>query len=354
MNNSGRPFYFVLSLLIGILILTPLQSGVFAKINFPIISFDSHPELGMIALIEEGENTRLVEIEKDGDKFNTKPMPIPAENLVKVCIAELTGDDKPDLLFKKLTFGEAMYSQLVFSQNLGDGNWEELILFQHQPSTTLPAKNSVVYTTNFASGDLNSDGKPDLVFVVSDEVNEFDSTILFSLNLGKGRFGPPALFPQQDKKAKCVAIGDVNFDGKGDLIYTWDEGWFQTNSQRGYETASAMMIVENKGKLQFDKPRGLVRLMNLLYGFEDVAYDPNQCPDPPHLIMLYKTHPSYKNVKKGNLIVYKSNHVVLIPTLKKETITWKNTGVTRNFDFYVKSTPWEFDQGREPEIVKDF
>ncbi|WP_162136355.1 FG-GAP-like repeat-containing protein, partial [Zavarzinella formosa] len=65
-----------------------------------------------------------------------------------------------------------------------------------------------------AVGDVNGDGRPDLV-----SANEFDGTVSVLLGSGNGAFAPaPGLSPAVGTTPYSVAVGDVNGDGKPDLV----------------------------------------------------------------------------------------------------------------------------------------
>lgn len=69
-----------------------------------------------------------------------------------------------------------------------------------------------------AAGDLNGDGRMDLVVSLLNRSREI--TILFGRG-GSEEFGPPMSFPV-DGDARQVSIGDLNGDGKPDLVVTID------------------------------------------------------------------------------------------------------------------------------------
>ncbi|MBD2757742.1 T9SS type A sorting domain-containing protein [Spirosoma validum] len=63
-----------------------------------------------------------------------------------------------------------------------------------------------------AIGDLNGDGRPDLVTANTDR-----NTVVLLLNTGQGRFAAPTGF-RVGERPSSVAVGDLNGDGRPDLV----------------------------------------------------------------------------------------------------------------------------------------
>jgi hypothetical protein len=128
-----------------------------------------------------------------------------------VALGDLNGDGKPDL---------AVTNQDVFPSQQ-DGNVEVLL------NTTAPGATSPSFAARqdfptgpfpnvVVMGDVNGDGKPDLI--VANGVSDFISVLLNTTPLGATSFS----FSRQDFTTGpgpiSVALGDVNGDGKLDLV----------------------------------------------------------------------------------------------------------------------------------------
>jgi FG-GAP-like repeat/FG-GAP repeat len=117
---------------------------------------------------------------------------------VSVAIGNLNGDGKPDLA--TANYGSETVSVLV---NKGDGSFG-------------PKRSYVVGTDasggprSVAIGDLNADGKADIV-----AANEEEGFVSVLLNNGQGRFQTKRDY--RTGGGRSVAIGDLNGDGKADL-----------------------------------------------------------------------------------------------------------------------------------------
>src|SRR4051794_22753754 len=70
-----------------------------------------------------------------------------------------------------------------------------------------------------AVGDMNGDGKQDLVIAsTNNPVNASNMSVL--LNRGEGRFGAAAAYRTGPAAASSIAVGDVNGDGEPDVVTT--------------------------------------------------------------------------------------------------------------------------------------
>jgi hypothetical protein len=88
-----------------------------------------------------------------------------------------------------------------------------------------------IYAKTVAIGDLNGDGHPDLVVANIIDSGFTHGIIGVLLNNGDGTFKSPVSYNSVAQDAEGVAIGDVNGDGKPDLVVA--NGCQQTNCAQG-------------------------------------------------------------------------------------------------------------------------
>jgi hypothetical protein len=119
-----------------------------------------------------------------------------------VAIGDLNGDGKPDLV----TANSASWSNTV-SVLLGNGNGT------FGPKSDYGAG---AIPRSVAIGDLNADGKPDLVTANAGFGPDHFGTVSVLLGNGNGTFGPKSEYGT-GTSSQSVAIGDLNGDGKPDL-----------------------------------------------------------------------------------------------------------------------------------------
>jgi Bacterial Ig-like domain (group 3)/FG-GAP-like repeat len=149
-------------------------------------------------------------------------------DLLAPVIVDLNGDGKPDLITQIQTFGSL---QIEGPQNVdvllnqGDGTFGPYI-----PVTIANGPNigpGAEFPFGMATGDVNGDGKPDLILTVADDESDLDAIVL--LGNGDGTFQPAIYFIlHQLENAQgiplyqtpSVVIEDLNLDGKQDLVFS--------------------------------------------------------------------------------------------------------------------------------------
>jgi Bacterial Ig-like domain (group 3)/FG-GAP-like repeat len=173
-------------------------------------------------------------------------------------VVDLNGDGKLDLITQIQTFGA---TQIEGPQNVdvllnqGDGTFGPYI-----PVTIANGPNigpGGEFPFGMAAGDVNGDGKPDLVLTVSDDEANLDAIVL--LGNGDGTFQPAIYFIlYQLENAQgipfyqtpSVVIEDLNLDGKQDLVFS--------NGQAGLGNGDGTFILSSPlFPLQTDESRYL-------------------------------------------------------------------------------------------------
>jgi choice-of-anchor C domain-containing protein len=125
---------------------------------------------------------------------------------MSVAIGDLNGDGRPDLAVANSRSGDV---SLLFGN--GDGTF--------QPQTRLAVAN---YPWSVAIGDLNGDGLPDLVVSTGGSGPPNTGAVAVLLGNGDGSFRPEGSYPT-GSYTSWVAIGDLNGDGRPDIV-TANEG----------------------------------------------------------------------------------------------------------------------------------
>lgn len=128
--------------------------------------------------------------------------PLPTESATIIVAADFDGDRAVDLFVPHREGGRS-----IILWNDGKGNFSE--------ATNVGPADTAARVA--AAGDLNGDGRPDLV--VCDEKKR--STFVY-LNSGDRRFGEPVTLSSQ-RTPYAVAIADLNRDGKPDVVVGYIE-----------------------------------------------------------------------------------------------------------------------------------
>ena len=129
-----------------------------------------------------------------------------------VVVADVNGDGKPDLLVANNCFSSSSCVNGTVGVLLGNGDGT----FQ----TAVTYGSGGYETLSLAVGDLNGDGKPDLVVAneCASSTNCVNGTVGVLLGNGDGTFQTAVTYGSGGYDTLSLAVGDVNGDGKPDLV----------------------------------------------------------------------------------------------------------------------------------------
>ena len=155
-----------------------------------------------------------------------------ATSVAGLVILDLNGDGKADIAVSGTPGdGLGMPGQVLVLLNNGDGTFAAPLVVASNGGP-------------LAVGDVDGDGKPDLVFTypTTGDQNTTDSNVGVLINKGKGAFAAPAVYLVPGNSASYIVARDVNGDGKADILtadYDNSEGSVLMNKGDGTFEAAA-------------------------------------------------------------------------------------------------------------------
>ena len=187
----------------------------------------------------------------DGSFQPRRPIPV-----FPLAVADFNGDGNPDLLAQECLEGNGSFS--VYPGN-GDGT------FRSSLPCSAGTKDGDFSTRAIVVGDLNGDGKLDVVWGSVRSSN----FIYVWLGKGDGTFqSPSAVNAGTGQGAKHIAIGDLNHDGKldllvsqgngGTLLFGNGDGTFQSNHPATSTTTAGPVFLSAFDGLERSLPLGWI------------------------------------------------------------------------------------------------
>jgi hypothetical protein len=176
----------------------------------------------------------VIVMENDGHQHFTPH--VVADRIARVADAE-PGDLDGD--------GDIDIAVAGFGYDDGESGWlENKGGWQFQMHTLLRLSGTI----NTAIADINNDGRPDIVALVSQEWEE----IWAFVNEGPGHFTPRMIWgsTNPDFGSSWLTLADLDHDGDADLLYSNGDAFdYAPSNSRPWH---GVQWLENKGQLQFD------------------------------------------------------------------------------------------------------
>jgi hypothetical protein len=177
---------------------TPI--GVSDAVFFAVADFNKDHKLDLAAADNTGQLVSILYGNGAGrftlsSSYSTSTPPI------ALTAADLNGDGIPDIAIADEAVNN-LNSNVTVLESSASGYIATKYPYGHEPRLIL-------------AKDINHDGKLDLI-----TENEFNGTVDIFINKGKGLFRPPIILSDGALTAASVAVGDLNGDGKLDIVVT--------------------------------------------------------------------------------------------------------------------------------------
>jgi hypothetical protein len=174
--------------------------GASNAVFFAVADFNGDGNLDLVSADNSASTIQLFTGNGNGT-FTLKSTYAVATPPIALVAADLNGDGIPDFAAADEAVNNAGSNVTVFESSLG-GYVKKKYSYGDEPRLIVAA-------------DINQDGKLDLV-----TENEFNGTVDLFMNSGNGAFRSPIVLPDGGITAASVAVGDLNGDGKPDIVVT--------------------------------------------------------------------------------------------------------------------------------------
>jgi hypothetical protein len=157
---------------------------------------------GVSILLGNGDGTLRTAVSYDSGGYSA----------LSVAVADVNGDGHPDIIATSLCSNgtNCVDGVVAVLLNKGSGTFQ-------QPTTYSSAGYGA---SSVAIGDINGDGIPDLVVdnICKTSTNCTKGGVVLLVGNGDGTFQTPLIYSSNGNNATSVALGDLNGDGKPDIV----------------------------------------------------------------------------------------------------------------------------------------
>jgi hypothetical protein len=172
--------------------------GIPDAVFFAVADFNKDHKLDLVAADNTGQIVSILYGNGEG-QFALSSSYATSTPPIALAVADLNGDGIPDIAIADEAVNN-LDSNVTVLESSGGSYVATKYPYGHEPRLIL-------------AKDMNHDGRIDLI-----TENEFNGTVDIFINKGKGVFRPPIVLSDGALTAASVAVGDLNGDGKMDIV----------------------------------------------------------------------------------------------------------------------------------------